>query len=698
MKRKILLFTLITVCVDFLSCNGTADGKSSVGQLVLLAFRAARLANERVELSGTVKGPGSVKNASVKVFPTPANGQCIKEDGTLNGTPIATTKSDENGKYNLSYKKTGTTVCVVVVPDDGSQIDVFSPASRTNAPKPWSGANNLMAVVNEPSGRANSIGASKTVNVTPFTRMAARRFGALSTIAQNNGGKVFLGIVPVGRRAPGDDKRVEFGNNNATTIIDKANEDVENAFFPKQNKTGGFSIESTDVNDPSYALKLGSILITADKLGGGVVNGSTTASDLEKVINFMEEDFSDGRFDGKKIDSNTGKIAPLTSSDLGGVVANAKAADNFLKVDFKAAQQEYDSYDSSVSSTSDDLFFCETDTLDAACNIAVLPGSPPEIWIFNQDEDFIDIGDIYDHGSVGFGTGGTASTRYYAIVNGGGSDLKLTLPFTFSGSQFTVVEQPDAVVAMGDATYFAVKFVPSSATTFSNTMTVNSNDTVYSPYTVTLTGEGVDLGTNLQLYWKFSGNTNDSSGQNRIGTKVGRTVLASLTYDYWDNIDSAFNFDGTSDEITNTFSFVLGSTGTFSAWVSPADLSNPSYSILKRGTTPEFQLMFLDDVTLRFTVTTSVGGTLDLDIDIDPDDFIDQWNLVTGVYDGSNMRVYINGEEYDFQAKTGTLTNSTGFSVGNDFFGNFFDGDIDDVRVYNRALTPAQVYALYNQD
>ncbi|HNK57412.1 MAG TPA: hypothetical protein PLL86_14425, partial [Leptospiraceae bacterium] len=188
MKRKILLFTLITVCVDFLSCNGTADGKSSVGQLVLLAFRAARLANERVELSGTVKGPGSVKNASVKVFPTPANGQCIKEDGTLNGTPIATTKSDENGKYNLSYKKTGTTVCVVVVPDDGSQIDVFSPASRTNAPKPWSGANNLMAVVNEPSGRANSIGASKTVNVTPFTRMAARRFGALSTIAQNNGG------------------------------------------------------------------------------------------------------------------------------------------------------------------------------------------------------------------------------------------------------------------------------------------------------------------------------------------------------------------------------------------------------------------------------------------------------------------------------------------------------------------------------
>ena len=89
---------------------------------------------------------------------------------------------------------------------------------------------------------------------------------------------------------------------------------------------------------------------------------------------------------------------------------------------------------------------------------------------------------------------------------------------------------------------------------------------------------------------------------------------------------------------------------------------------------------------------------LDLDLVIDPVDFIDEWNLVTAVYDGANMRLYLNGEEWDFQPKTGTLTSSTGFSVGNDASGNYFDGDIDDVRVYNRALTAAQVYALYNQD
>jgi hypothetical protein len=109
--------------------------------------------------------------------------------------------------------------------------------------------------------------------------------------------------------------------------------------------------------------------------------------------------------------------------------------------------------------------------------------------------------------------------------------------------------------------------------------------------------------------------------------------------------------------------------------------------------------MFYDDTTLSFIVTTSVGGTLSLDIVIDPDDFIDEWNLVTAVYDGTNLRVYLNGYEEDFLAKTGNITaTDTVCRVGNDTGTNYFDGDIDDVRVYNRALTAIQVEALYNQD
>ncbi len=698
MKSKFLTILIISFLSSEFSSCAQKPSSGNPAQLLVLAARAAKViadSRNNVILQGTVNGPGAIKNATVQVFPTPTNGQCAKDDGTINGTPTASTTSDDSGNYSIKYKKTGSTMCVVVTPTGTSQIQVFSPTTKTNVPTSWS-KGNIMAVINEPeTSNAGFTAANKTVNVNPFTRMAARRFSALSAINPSSRGSVFLRVIPVAERATKGGKKVEFGNNTASTLLEKAGEDVENAFFPNRDKNT-FSLESADPNSNAMKLKLGTIGITADKLGGAA-DGKVSSSDLENVINFMEEDFSDGKFNGKKVGSD-GKITTMTTTDFGGVVGSKQAADDFLKVSFKAAQTEYDSYDTSLAASTSDQLFCETDSLDAACSISVLPGSPPEMWLFNEDNDFVDIGDTYDHGGVGFGTGGTASTREYAIINGGGTDLKLTLPITFTGSQFTVVSQPDAVVAAGDTTYFSVKFVPSSASAFSKIMTIASNDSLYSPYTVTLTGTGVDLSTNIQLYWTFTGNANDSSGNTRTGTKVGRSVALSLTYDLWGTSNAAFNFDGGSDEVTNTFSFVLGSAATFSAWVSPADLYNPSYSIMKRGATPEFQLMFYDDVTLRFTVTTSTGGTLDLDLDIDPDDFIDEWNLVTGVYDGTNMRIYLNGEEYDFQAKTGTLTNSTGFSVGNDASGNYFDGDIDDVRVYNRALTAAQVYALYNQD
>jgi hypothetical protein len=165
------------------------------------------------------------------------------------------------------------------------------------------------------------------------------------------------------------------------------------------------------------------------------------------------------------------------------------------------------------------------------------------------------------------------------------------------------------------------------------------------------------------------------------------------------------SFDGSGAEIQfSSFSSptpTMTNQLTLSAWVAPSDLYNPSYSIINRdnGTYTDFQLMFLDEETLRFTITTGAGVTLDLDVFIDPDDFIDEWNLVTAVYDGANMRIYINGYEEDFVSKSGNITNSGNLlQAGNDSSGNYFEGEMDDIRVYNGALTAAQVYALYNQD
>ena len=132
-KPKLNLFLILITLLGLVAC---AETKDSASELLVLAGRAIALSNKDVFIQGTVKGPGSIRNASVQAFPTPADGKCVKDDGKINGDPIASAVSDENGKYSFTYRKTGGVLCVVVTPSDGSEIEVFSPITKTKSPKP----------------------------------------------------------------------------------------------------------------------------------------------------------------------------------------------------------------------------------------------------------------------------------------------------------------------------------------------------------------------------------------------------------------------------------------------------------------------------------------------------------------------------------------------------------------------------------
>ena len=57
------------------------------------------------------------------------------------------------------------------------------------------------------------------------------------------------------------------------------------------------------------------------------------------------------------------------------------------------------------------------------------------------------------------------------------------------------------------------------------------------------------------------------------------------------------------------------------------------------------------------------------------------------------MRLYVNGTQVASTAHTGTITTSTNpLQIGGDsIYGQNFAGMIDDVRIYNTALTPTQI-------
>tara|TARA_B100002051_G_C16745113_1_gene647044 strand:+ start:7556 stop:9874 length:2319 start_codon:yes stop_codon:yes gene_type:complete len=73
------------------------------------------------------------------------------------------------------------------------------------------------------------------------------------------------------------------------------------------------------------------------------------------------------------------------------------------------------------------------------------------------------------------------------------------------------------------------------------------------------------------------------------------------------------------------------------------------------------------------------------------------WTHVVGVYDGSEIRVYVNGVEGSTAASVGTISANTGdTSIGKlTSWTRYVDGMLDDVRVYNRALSEAEIQRLY---
>jgi len=211
---------------------------------------------------------------------------------------------------------------------------------------------------------------------------------------------------------------------------------------------------------------------------------------------------------------------------------------------------------------------------------------------------------------------------------------------------------------------------------------------------------GVQAGLNdgLVAYYPFNGNANDESGNGNDGVVNGATLIA----DKDGNANSAYSFDGTNDTITvvddGTFNVVNALT--IAVWIKIPDpiisnyMSFISKSSCQSNTGYVFPYYYNDSFGLiTHTGTWKFDNTYNFSNINNPEN----WHFYVGVFDGNSRLFYIDGVLVSSNSQSGVITsNSNNLVIGNQPGCNeWADAVMDDVRIYNRALSDSEIQQLY---
>ncbi len=325
------------------------------------------------------------------------------------------------------------------------------------------------------------------------------------------------------------------------------------------------------------------------------------------------------------------------------------------------------------------------ETQDVA--VAVLDGPPGEL--------------VLSTGSVEVNEGQTATVSFYS--GSGQYEVECSTPTVATatlqgeGAQQVVliqgIKQGVATVVVRDTQFDKVATI---------SVTVTDNNTQY------------NLTEGLVAYYPFNGNANDMSGHGNHGT-VDSNV--SLTTGVHGEENGAYHFGGFYNrgriKILDSESLHFDKESTVAIYVRPTDwkgmdgwgsfVSRGAHCFFAREDDRDCYILAYDGSDEEFH---AFCGTFVMNYSEDvasvvSGSFLEQWIHVCYVFNGINVFIYINGE----LISTLTITNGKEINTANglniylgmeDISGYSYpmNGDIDELRIYNRALTPEEVKAL----
>jgi len=217
---------------------------------------------------------------------------------------------------------------------------------------------------------------------------------------------------------------------------------------------------------------------------------------------------------------------------------------------------------------------------------------------------------------------------------------------------------------------------------------------------------------NLVGHWRFDWPVNgnggnildysgyDSDGTTKNGVSTGKQGVFGT---------NSFNFDGEDDYLDIGNNLISpGSSVTYSAWVKPTSQSaNNGAGVITEMFDPsesnvQFEIWITSNGVGAGSSPSWTAGIYDgswhyaiSNQDIESG----EWQHVVGTYDGQEIKLYVNGELKDSTSFTGGLpAPDEPYRIGMRHDTNddiYFDGKIDEPRIYNRSLSQSEVEDLY---
>ena len=222
------------------------------------------------------------------------------------------------------------------------------------------------------------------------------------------------------------------------------------------------------------------------------------------------------------------------------------------------------------------------------------------------------------------------------------------------------------------------------------------------------TNSNLNINQGLVGYWSFDGSdisgttVTDLSGNGNDGTINGATPTVG-------KLGQGLKFNGTSDYVdmgdpSNGLLDMGTSDITLSAWIKPSGLGDADQYFINKKAYCDYgyDFRYVPSTGQVYSRMQSDGGCGGASLSSGPGTVATNvWTHVVAVFDRDGyQRIYVNGEASGAPVDISSFkdvdnSNSQIFNIGNRDGSDFLQGQIDEVRIYNRALTAGEVGELY---